>query len=318
MRFKLSRLSILICIIGSILCSEFEENLTWYKWLLMISSHLIMAPGIYIFYYIGKDDFALSGLLSNIMSLYYHVIQMGLVGRWMMVIAHIGDFTFIAVLMITIFMSWFKVNQERRVAIIKIFYIFPFFLGTITYSSYAMIFILLASVAVILYFQHRYNMENYNNKWRFDKFNILCLFGIVTFAIAGTFFIYWGGNPGEEHYWWRHDTWHFFIFGAFSIAALIYLKLYIEQIGTIYGEKKKVYLAKDVVHEKKKPSKKASKKSSKKEKNQSRLSMYGEVLKERSKSASSSSSSSSSNYESSNDESSDEGPDHSWEHDDYI
>lgn len=282
-------------ILCSVLCSQFEQDVTWYKVLLMLLSHLIMTPGICIFYYIGKDDFALSGLLSNLMSLFYHIIQLGIVGRWMMVIAHIGDFAFISVLIITVFMSFYKVDQEKRTAVIKIYNIFPYLLGTITYSSYAMIIILLSSLVVVMYFHHDYNMKNYNKKWRFDRFNITCLFFMFLFAAAGGFFIFWGGNPGEPHYWWRHDTWHIFIFGSYTIMALIYLKLYLDAFQEVNSSGKTIFLAKDIPRnfkekrdkkaKKEKKSKKHKKKKEKKESKEEGTSLFNSFLSIRKKSS---------------------------------
>lgn len=261
----------------SVYChTEFETNLTPEKVIIMIVSHLVIIPGIYLFWRMKKYDFMLVGILCFLQSMFYHACQEGWFDRVSLEIPHIGDFTVICVGTIVIFLSIFEVDMQIRLCVVLIFYTFPFMLAALTYDSYAMIATLAVAFFVILFFQHQYNMRNYK-KYRIDKFNIVCFLFLVVFAGGGTFFIYWGGNPGYIHYWWRHMIWHGFAFGDYDILAMIYFHSYLTAIeeGTekqnriIYVDEngKEVHIVSKESSKKEKKSKKQKKeKKEKKEK----------------------------------------------------
>lgn len=223
-----------------VLChTEFEDHVTPEKVVLMLVSHFIILPGVYFFYRIGKYDFALVGFLSFATSIFYHISQEGWLNRVSLLIPHIGDFTLICVGFLIGFLSVLSVEHEIRLYVVLIFFTFPFMLGALTYDSYAMIAVLVASFFTILYFQHLQCVKQHG-KWKFDKFNILCLLVLIGFAGAGGFFIYWGGNPGDDQYWWRHSIWHFFAFGAYDIAAFMYLREYLFVVNEMNEKEKKI------------------------------------------------------------------------------
>lgn len=200
----------------------FEKNVTWYKVLAMIASHLVMAIGIWLFYIIGMFGFAFFGALTNLMSFYYHIVQLGIIGHRMLLLTHIGDYTFILVTFTFVILSTFETNPEVILYSIALVFMVPFFVGSIMFNTYIIVFLLVGCACAIVTFRYLGGNHIYKKKLKMDTFTLIGLGMVILFAAVGGFFIYWGGDPGDEHYWWRHDIWHFFAFGAYDFIALIF------------------------------------------------------------------------------------------------
>lgn len=207
--------------------SGFEPDFTWEKFFFCLASHAIIVIGILLFASIKKYDFALAGFLTMITSLLYHIIQFGsILGHQHLVLLHIGDLTMIFVTFNVVIYSFYRLSIWKRYLLMMFNFPFAYILGVLAYSSYAIVVLIFAEFVFLLWLHHHHNMKHNHGVLLFDSFNCIMLAIIVGFVGTAFFFFYWGGNPGEINYSYRHSIWHFFVFGAYDVIAVICWHMY--------------------------------------------------------------------------------------------